>query len=154
MRLEGSLEVRSKPSECLRRLRDPSWLSQCLPGLHSFECREPGIFGATFYLDLTQLSQLAGYLTRIRAEMSFRYEDAGNDTVKLLGEGRVVGAKIRLTIAVRVSPSRAGSLLNWQADADLGLVQRLLGESLIRKVAEHQIQRLTQCLSERLSSPQ
>ncbi len=152
MRLEGSLEVRSQPTECLRRLREPSWLSQCLPGLQSFEYREPGTFSATFYLDLTQFSQLAGYLTRIRAEMSFRYDDAGNDTIKLTGEGRVVGAKIRLTIAVRISPSPTGSLLNWQAEADLGLVQKLLGESLIRKVAEHQIQRLTQCLSERLSS--
>ncbi len=153
MRFSGRFEVGAPPQRCLERLRDPSWLSQCLPSLVSFEDRGAEGFRAVFYQDLSGLAQLSGYLSRIRTEMSFRYEDTGPSVVKLVGEGRVVGTKIRLTIVVKVSERGVGSALDWEAEADLGLVQRILGEKLVRQVAENQIQALTLCLGEKLSSP-
>ncbi len=109
-------------------------------------------FKATFYLDLEEIAKVTGYLSRLRADMRFRYEDEGGNDVKVLGTGRVVGAKIGLTIDVKVTPSERGTLINWSAEADLGIIQRVLGEDTTRKVAKRQIELLTARLREALNT--
>ncbi|GBC70298.1 hypothetical protein HRbin02_00062 [Candidatus Calditenuaceae archaeon HR02] len=150
--MEGSMEVAASPSETLRRLRDPAWLGKCLPNLASLELLGEREFKATFYLDIGELTKVAGYLSRIRADMRFRYEDEGGGGVRVLGTGRVVGAKIGLTIDVKVAQSEKGTQINWSADADLGVIQRLLGEATIRRVAHRQIELLTAKLKDALDS--
>lgn len=146
------MEVAASPSETLRRLRDPAWLGKCLPNLASLELLGEREFKATFYLDLGEIAKVAGYLSRLRADMRFTYIDEGGGGVRVLGTGRVVGAKISVTIDVKVTPSEKGSLINWSADADLGVIQRLLGEATTRRVADRQIELLTARLEEALDT--
>ncbi|MCS7145216.1 MAG: SRPBCC domain-containing protein [Nitrososphaerota archaeon] len=152
MRFSGSMQVPATPSETLRRLRDPVWLSRILPNLSSFEVTGEREFKAVFYLDLEEIAKVTGYLSRIRANMHFRYEDTGEDSVKVVGSGKVVGARIALSILVKVAPSVNGSVLDWEADTDLGIIQRLLGQEITRRVANRQIELLTSRLREELST--
>ncbi len=146
------MEVAASPSETLRRLRDPIWLGKLLPNLASLELLGEREFKATFYLDLGEIAKVTGYLSRLRADMRFTYEDEGGSGVRVLGTGRVVGAKIGLKIDVKVTSSGKGALINWSADADLGVIQRLLGENTTRKVANRQIELLTAKLKEALNT--
>ncbi|MEM4238775.1 MAG: SRPBCC domain-containing protein, partial [Nitrososphaerota archaeon] len=59
-------------------------------------------------------------------------------------------AKISIDISVRVSSKDDGSVLEWVSIVDLGIIQRLLGEETVRRVADKQIGLLTNCLSEAL----
>lgn len=147
MRLEGVLRVGAPPELCLERLRDPSWLRGCLPNLTSLEQTGGGEFRAVFHLDLSEIARVADYLARIRVEMRFTYMDAGPAQVVLRGVGRVVGARVTITISVDVQPADGGgSLLRWSSDVELGIIERLLGGETVRRVAERQINALTNCL--------
>lgn len=152
MKFSGSMEVKAPPKETLKRLRDPEWLGKVLPNLSSLEITGEKEFKAVFYLDLGEIAKVTGYLSRIRAHMTFVYEDVEWEGVRLVGSGRVVGSKMGLTIDVRVSPSGDGSLIDWEAEADLGIFQRLLGEEITRRVASRQIELLTNRLREALGT--
>ncbi len=152
MRMEGSMEVAARPQETIQKYTAPHWLGRCLPNLFSLKVTGEGEFRATFYIDLGEIAKVTGYLSRVRADMLFKYEDRGEDVVRVSGTGRVVGAKIGLTIDVKVKPSANGTLIDWAADADLGIIQRILGEETTRKVANRQVELLTTRLKEALNT--
>jgi len=150
LRLEGKFTVDAPPEHCLSRLRDPLWLGKCLPNLSSLELIGDKEFRAVFYLNLAEMAKVAGYLSRIRTDMRFTYMETSPGEVRVAGDGRAVGAKISIDISVRVSSKDDGSVLEWVSIVDLGIIQRLLGEETVRRVADKQIGLLTNCLSEAL----
>jgi len=150
LRLMGELRVGAAQGFCLERLRDPLWLGRCLPNLSSLEKISHGEFRAVFYLDLADITGAAGYLSRIRVDMRFTYEDAGPEQVRLKGVGRVLGSRILITVSVRVLTDAGGSVLKWSSEADLGMIQRILGEEVVRKIADRQVEALVTCLGRSL----
>lgn len=152
MKIEGKLRVSAKPEQCLAKLRDPLWLGKCLPNLSALEKKSDREFRAVFYLDLAEIARVTGYLSRIRVDMRFTYEEATPEEVRLSGTGRVVGTRISITINARVLHDGDDSMLEWMADVDLGIIQRLLGEETVKKIAERQVGLLTNCLRDALST--
>ncbi len=141
--LSGQNQV--KRSNLLAFLKDPSAFSKCIPNLESLEIKSPDEFVAKFKVEVPEEMGVT-YLKNIGIKMNFTMS-SNNNIVTMHGEGRSMGLKVKIDITIEVIEQEGYSLMNWKAQVDIGMLERMLGKENINKFSNDIISKLLTCVS-------
>ncbi|BBD72168.1 hypothetical protein HS1genome_0557 [Sulfodiicoccus acidiphilus] len=149
MKVEGKFEVEAPKDRVDSFLSDPNQFSQCLPGLREMKVETEG-FRASFKLDVSGAG--ISQLSTVSSTMTFKVVRSA-EGVSIRGEGKAVGAKVRLELNVRTLGTGSVTTVEWDASLDVGLLARFFGDELLRRVTDDNVRQLTSCVQAKVSSP-
>lgn len=65
------------------------------------------------------------------------------------GTGRSAGVNIKFAINVEIVDDREGTRIVWDANLNLGILERLLGSS-VGRIAEVNVKKIVECISRKV----
>lgn len=130
-------------------LKNFSVVSRCLPGLESYD-EEDGTYIARIRLDISEMGN--SYMSTLSGRIRASYDPSPAGKVSITASGRVAGSSLKINLNVSVSEREGGSVAQWTANVDFGILMRLMGEKNLISVAQSNIDAIMSCITKVLNS--
>lgn len=143
MHFEGTFETRAPPKKVYDFLLNPEAIGKCLPDLQKLEVRDQDHYNAAVKVGV-------GF---IKGTFTFQFTVAEKDAPKkarLKAHGSGTGSTIDLEAVMELEEAKAGTRMNWKADAQVGGMMAGIGQRIISGTAEKTISQLFDCLRRQL----
>lgn len=139
MKLAGKHELSNSADEMYRRLLDPELLRQCMPGCERLEVVADDRFELTFSVPVPAITgRYSGTVEILDQDppSSFRMK------IDASGKSGFVNADARM----RVEPNGSGSIVQYEADAQVGGPAASVGQRVLAGVSRRQIDQMMRAL--------
>ncbi len=117
-------------------LSDPKNLAQCVPDMEEFSIKDKDNFTVKVKVGVSFIRgemTLAAMITESVPPQSLKFHVEGND----------FGTGVKLDVSLRLAKASAASTsMAWTADSELSGVATGIGEQLLRKISESNIQQI------------
>ena len=145
--LSGEYTLPVKREDVYAALNDPQILRKCIPGCEDLEQRDDGVFAAVVRLELGPLK------TRFRGKVKLEDQDPPNGyRISGEGDGGIAGFARGGALVKLASNEDGGTLLSYEADANVNGKIAQLGQRLIastsKKIADRFFENLQTSLRE------
>jgi hypothetical protein len=140
MKLSGRHELTSSADEIYVRLLDPDRLRECMPGCEQLEEVGDGRFNLTFGVPVPAIKgSYSGTVEILERQPSsgFRMK------IDATGKHGFVSADARMRIE---SNGSGGSIVHYEADAEIGGAAASVGQRVITGISRRQIQQMMACM--------
>lgn len=149
MEFTGSINSNMSRDDTVALLKNFSVVSRCLPGLESYD-EEDGTYIARIRLDISEMGN--SYMSTLSGRIRASYDPSPAGKVSITASGRVAGSSLKINLNVSVSEREGGSVAQWTANVDFGILMRLMGEKNLISVAQSNIDAIMSCITKLLNS--
>lgn len=149
MEFTGSINSNMSRDDTVALLKNFSVVSRCLPGLESYD-EEDGTYIARIRLDISEMGN--SYMSTLSGRIRASYDPSPAGKVSITASGRVAGSSLKINLNVSVSEREGGSVAQWTANVDFGILMRLMGEKNLISVAQSNIDAIMSCITKVLNS--
>ncbi|MCH1770463.1 MULTISPECIES: CoxG family protein [Metallosphaera] len=144
MELRSDLRIKAERGRVEELLSSPSRFAECLPGIQEYEVKGDE-FRAVFKLDVSDLTPHISSLTVVANSRLARE----GQRILVSGTGRSAGVNIKFAINIEIVDDREGTRILWDANLNLGILEKLLGNS-VGRIAEVNVKKIVECISRKV----
>lgn len=143
MKFEGNFSVSVPMSVVEDYFKDISEVIKCLPHMEEYKI-EGNKISAIFKIDIREAGIPHMSTITISYNASYQYL---NNIIKVEGDGKAAGIKVKISILLEVTQKdNEITDIKWTADIDLGILTKILGEKLLKSIADKNIEIITNCI--------
>lgn len=145
MRLEGTRSFAAPRATVWVVLTSPEHMAALMPGVESFEVRDPTHWRANVKIPLG-----LGWLPMA---LEFEQVEASEpEFAKLLAKGTGVGALLNMETSFHLSEAAGGTEMRWEADVRIAGPVGSMGQRVLQPIVNQQVQNVLTALDERVQA--
>jgi uncharacterized protein len=130
--LDGKFSIKAPPDKVFASLSNPEFMVSCIPDLQSHTIIDQDHFNAKVRVGIG--------IVRGSVEIKFTLADkTPPNRARLVGDGSGAGSKMHLESLLQLSAEDGGTLISWNADADLSGLMAGIGGPVLKSQSEKQV---------------